>query len=308
MLEPIIDISRWQASNVLYPPVIPFNWDLASRRVYAAFIQCTNGLTLDHQFSYNWITSKNKVARDAYHFFRVSRSLTYPKDQARTFYNYQITCGGLGDMIPWLDVETYDETVTAAEFQNRVLIFLDEFAQLSGKMGIIYTRKGFWDQYVCRPNTSPSRISEMCRLAVANYGASYPVIPWDWEVRYGTDGFEYWQYSADGNGLGRYYGSTGDDDIDLNKFNGTLDEFNLRYNLNVQPLTDPGKDFVICTTSALKIRETPSTLAKVVGYLYLNDMPNALEEKIDSNNIWIRIGWKQWSAMKYGSNIYLEYI
>lgn len=71
-------------------------------------------------------------------------------------------------------------------------------------MPIIYTRAWWWDTNVLR-----SEEWQRNRLHVANYKVDEPLLPKDWDEWYA------WQYSADGNGLGKQYG-VASTSIDLN--------------------------------------------------------------------------------------------
>lgn len=64
---------------------------------------------------------------------------------------------------------------------------------------------------------------------------------------------------------------------------------------------------VKCLVNYLNIRRGPSTSYQKVFYLLKGDTPDILEIKTNSN-IWIRIGWKQWAAMRHNGVTYMEYI
>jgi len=85
---------------------------------------------------------------------------------------------------------------------------------MNGKYPGIYTAKGYWDQYGNRESYWKDKI-----LWVANYGVSSPAVPAPWT------GWTIWQYTA--NGPAGDYGVDPDfqKGIDLNRFNGTRQEY-----------------------------------------------------------------------------------
>lgn len=57
----------------------------------------------------------------------------------------------------------------------------------------------------------------------------------------------------------------------------------------------------------LNVRKTPSISGIITDGLVAGDTPEKLEEKvISANEVWVRIGWKQWSAKKYAGITYME--
>jgi len=100
----------------------------------------------------------------------------------------------------------------------------------------IYTRQSFWDY-----NVMPSTRWKEFDLWPARWSTAL-TSPWsdgrfkfrDW------DNWLFWQCWADGNAQAMKYGfpgyPTGDNDLDLNWFNGTQEEFNARFNVTA-PLT-----------------------------------------------------------------------
>ena len=77
-----------------------------------------------------------------------------------------------------------------------LLWLLNSIADWHGKRPLIYTNKYYWERYY---STRPGWGDDWA-LWVANYGRSKPAMPIGW-----TD-YAIWQYSADGNKLGPYYG------------------------------------------------------------------------------------------------------
>lgn len=102
-----------------------------------------------------------------------------------------------------------------------------------------YTRQSIFD-----PATNPSEILKAAELHAARYkvGLTSPWSDGKFIFRdYRTWGG--WQYSADGNGKGHAYGASSDD-IDLDYYPGSLDDFKLRMGIVVPPPVEPPPDAV----------------------------------------------------------------
>jgi GH25 family lysozyme M1 (1,4-beta-N-acetylmuramidase) len=134
----------------------------------------------------------------------------------------------------------------------------------------VYTSMGFWNTGVARSSYWAGR-----ELWDANWTTrDTPIIPFDWVT------WDDWQWSADGNRRAAEYGSTGGDaDMDLNRFNGTVVQFNTKYGTHILPLggvappQPPGAvpPYVIITIGELAIHSTPAPLQNnIIGHALLN--------------------------------------
>ena len=109
---------------------------------------------------------------------------------------------------------------------------------LPDKIVEVYTRLSWFNPSVARSNYWRNN---KIRLNAARYNLSLSS-PWsdnryyplDWDLR--GSSFEGWQYSADGNGLGSYFGAESAS-IDLDLFSGDESAFVEVYNLAVDDLT-----------------------------------------------------------------------
>jgi hypothetical protein len=170
---------------------------------------------------------------------------------------------------------------------------------LEGAIGYsagIYTAAWFWNPCIAKSSWAGTKT-----LWIANWGVNIPMLPRDW-IKYKLH-----QYLANGDGLGPEYGATSKD-MDLSTYNGSLEEFNLEYGLNCQPLIPNSKKYAVCIVNTLNIRENAGANYKVVSYLYKNDTPQILSERVVGNDIWLNIGWKQWVAYKYQGFQYMVYV
>ncbi len=93
-----------------------------------------------------------------------------------------------------------------------------------------YSSKNIVDKLLPKPN-GWMRHSQ---LDVAHWtNAEFPLIPYEWEVANKT--FKFWQYAVvDSAGYG-----VESNKIDLQRYNGTLDQFNEEFNVNIIPPEEP---------------------------------------------------------------------
>jgi hypothetical protein len=154
---------------------------------------------------------------------------------------------------------------------------------------MIYTSAGWWNANILS--------SWQCinKLWDANWTtAPVPMIPHGW-----VD-WLFWQYSADGNGLGKKYGSgaDGDKDMDLDKFHGNADLFNQLFKVTLPPTPPPPPPapidpivpikHVIINTGALNMRSLPQANSTDLGTLAMNDDVSVTREA----NGWYKVeGW-----------------
>lgn len=147
--------------------------------------------------------------------------------------------------------------------------------QLLPKVQAIYSSAGFWNDHMPLDSVHWRDY----RKHVANWtDGNAPWLPTGWA------NWQHWQWSADGNRKGIEYGSSpdGDADMDLNRFNGTVEQFNLVYGTHIKPIGEgeppppPPEglpDFagqlykVITTTEGLRLRDYPSLSGKILAGL-----------------------------------------
>lgn len=178
----------------------------------------------DKDFDINW---NNKVLagipQSAYHFLVWEKS---PEEQANFYWSVikdKITTQTL-----WTDFEWWS-TIPSNAF-DILYRFLERLKILAPNNRIgIYTAKGFWDQYGTK---DPYWLQY--DLWLAHWNSSPPIstaeIPLPWK------NVVLWQYS--GHGDGKYYGMESND-VDLDYFMGTKEEFARAFNTQVgEPMTD----------------------------------------------------------------------
>lgn len=232
MLEPIVDVSKWQGE---------IDWSVMSTKVYGAIIKATQArATLDSQFFRNWEQAGDyDVPRGAYHFFKAEKKTTSARKQAEWFWSMAVEPAGAdAELGYWLDIERNDEDLSKNEYQGQIWKFINTFKELSGFDVDIYTSASKWDQFVA-PYPGNTDIPRNRKLWVANYYVNYPSIPFDWKKRYGYDCWTLWQHTPKGDGLA--YGAQSRS-LDMNRFNGSLDEYNKVFDLAVPPPIEPPPD------------------------------------------------------------------
>jgi GH25 family lysozyme M1 (1,4-beta-N-acetylmuramidase) len=204
---PGIDVSYWQ-SGIDWPKV------RATGQRFV-FVKTTEGdFYKDPTFDDNWLGAKSAgLLRGAYHFFRANAD---GKKQAKKFIDYIKSTGDDGDLPPVLDLETHDGQKND-KIIARAKEWLDEVENTFGKRPIIYSGQYFLQDYFSEAGGGPPKWAKDYPLWLAQYPNNYsdgqqPSLPRGWFK------WTFWQYSEKGkvNGV--------NDKVDLNVFNGTLEE------------------------------------------------------------------------------------
>jgi GH25 family lysozyme M1 (1,4-beta-N-acetylmuramidase) len=202
-----IDVSRWQGK---------MDWEKAATKADFAFIRAstidrwTGRLYTDSEFERNSVIGPQYMPCGYYHFFRSKFSA---KTQAEHFIELVHDKEGFGHV---MDFEMHDPIKSRAQQRAH------EFVELIPDKQIIYTRSSLW-------NTTIGHVdwAENYDLWIARYTTLSH--PWG-DGRFkplGWSDWKFWQFSADGNNRGEEFGAESDD-IDINEFNGTHEDF-LRY-------------------------------------------------------------------------------
>lgn len=139
--------------------------------------------------------------------------------QAEKFAEFLALAGARPGLPCAVDIEVDKYYVSVATFVFRLKVFLNYFRKLTGLRVMIYTRASFWNVQLGSPVWGI-----LFPLWAANWTAAViPTLPFLWAEEI------LWQYSADGNGRAVEFGGEGypggDRDMDLNRFNGTDEEF-----------------------------------------------------------------------------------
>lgn len=190
---------------------------------------------------------------------------------------------------------------------NWINTFEDRIKSRLSKLQVAYSNANFWNNKVARSSKWATRVDW-----VANWtNADYPTMPYDWTFQLG----DYWQYDADNNGKAAEYGSTGGDpDMDLDRCNLSVTQFNSKYGTHILPLGQvnppipptppptPGTlpEYVIITTGELAIHSTPQAIqTNIVGHALLNTKWYPLEELTANGVVWYRVGKNLFISKNY---------
>ena len=319
MIEPVVDVSRWQG-------------DIDAKKMLSAgalglYIKAggtdkNNGTSYtDGRFRANANLFATKVPCGYYYFF-------YPHfdgaKQAEYFCN--LVKSVQWNLPPAIDVESNPLNVKQSEVQNQIKAFLDTVEKVLNVQGVIYTRASFWNLAVGNPKWAKDY-----KLWIARYGETLEH-PWDNDPKSAlrplpwTDWWM-WQYSADKNGRGPEFG-VATPGIDTNKVNMTQEEFHKFANWTdsgdveepgevVTPtptieITYPHKGFLRRGYNTLNLRSTPTTSSdNVVGQILRGYNFTVYRELEMQDDQWWLIELPDhtvgWGARRYNGITYLEY-
>lgn len=222
MIEPIVDVSKWQGDINKQKMLAAKPLGIIIR---AGSINHTTGECYeDYQFRNNARKFNGEIPCGYYWYFRPEHSATI---QASYFSNLlkevQV------DLDPWADTESNDGHVSMGTFQTNLNTFLFVTDSMLDVDSVIYTRGSFWNPHVGNPAWAKER-----RLCIAMYSDTAQH-PWNGFPSYYRpapwNDFLLWQYSADGNGRGAEFGAESSA-IDINRYNGTLAQFHKDANWN----------------------------------------------------------------------------
>lgn len=193
---------------------------LASKASFAFIRTMTNAGTLDKSFGLNWAgTQKVGIPRGPYCNWVTGGNMMEVVDQ---FYD-AVKLYDLGELPPVLDYEPF-----IPANPNNILAFLGKLNSLfkHPKGVLVYSSMNFWWQL--KPIPTWMNLSWIKRW-VANWTTAFqPVMPTGWPS------YEFWQYSAKGDG---YAYGVKSKQIDLDRFNGTSSTLKTWY--RYPPISEP---------------------------------------------------------------------
>lgn len=232
----------------------------------------------DRDFKVNWREAKLAgLPRGSYWFYD---SRIDPKIQAEKWVS-MFEGGDFGELPLFGDFE--DVYNGAYKGWKNWYVFIERVKALIPKekeIGI-YTGYYYWKDNTIGVNIPTASLNyfKQYPLWVANYGATQPLVPQPWTE------WTFWQYTD--SGPGPLYGVESLN-IDLNHFNGDLEQFRARFGLSdTQPPPPPPSNMYRVTVQSLKVREGPGLTYNQIGSIKLNE----IVEKIDANadNTWLNI-------------------
>lgn len=197
------DVSVWQDNNSTAQQVNFTKMKAAGASF--VFIKASQGTWLDQDLIYNWSNAKAAgLLRGAYHYMTYDVS---PITQAE--YMWSVIKGDIGELPLVVDFENRVDGLTRSKASGALKAFIDRLQQLSGKIPMIYTSPGYWQEF----GTSDAWWAKY-PLWLAHYTATEPTIPLPWRFWY------FWQYTSHGDGP--KYG-TESLNVDMDYFYGDLE-------------------------------------------------------------------------------------
>ncbi|WP_054522187.1 GH25 family lysozyme [Thermanaerothrix daxensis] len=278
------DVSHWQGEI-----------DFARMKEAGAnfvFLKASQAEWTDRRFVVNYQAAKQAgLLVGMYHYL----DWTTPADkQARYFA--KLIQDYPPDIEPVLDYEERRK----APLQRIAIVAAREFVDIveenTGRVCMVYTSPGYWHEY-----GSDAASWAECPLWIAHYRVSKPIVPAPWKD------WLFWQYTDRGDG--KQYGVSSAQ-IDLNWYNGTVDELLARYG-RPSPEEQNGEParrapVMLRAVSRVNIRSGPSTSHAPLGILSSGERIEVIGIKVESaQRVWIRHE-RGWSAMVYDGLILMQ--
>jgi hypothetical protein len=280
-------------------PDQPINWLVAHEHgIRYATIRATSGAQADYQYKPNM-----EGARAAGIHVMPYTYLVFHDDPVKQAVGF-LNAVEWADLPPMLDLEEYERKNKAFGgcWKAAIKPWLDYVGGALGITPVIYSSPGFIRQFL-----SADTEAVKYPLVIAHYDINAPYVgkPWipgrelAWQFGDGRDGY--------------YYGFTGARGCALYAWNGELADYVKEWSGgSFTPPPPPPERQARVITSSLNIRSWPSgdaTPDGTIGVVKRNQVVTVYDERKDYyGNTWARIGEDMWSALRYGSSVYLEYL
>lgn len=202
-----LDISR-------YDGVI--KWDILASKISFLFIKASESTNWkDPNFTTNQAKSKEyKIPRGYYHFLR-------QVDPIRQYDNFMGSIGkDFGELPAVCDVEDRTLNLDVAN------VWCEKVENATGRTPIIYTSYYAWKDCGGFSKLWTTKYD----LWIANYGVSQPSIPLKWTT------WKFWQYTDRGEPT--QFGITQKSAVDINYWNGTLEELKIYCGIKEQQVPE----------------------------------------------------------------------
>lgn len=216
MIEPILDVSRWQG-NIDEKVMLSSN--VRGLIIRLGSIDY-NGPYEDFLFRENHAKFEDELPCGYYWYFRPEYSGVRQGEYVVERLD-ELKIPLRLPMVP--DVEENAKSLSKAEFWYELLSFINVFIENGYTKIADYTRGWFWNENLGNPAGASDQLLGIARYSTVlthPWGDSdkFRPLPWnDWW---------WWQKSADGNGLGPVYGCDSDD-VDYGLVNMTEDEWKI---------------------------------------------------------------------------------
>lgn len=307
-----IDVSKWQAI---------MDWDTAlAQNVSFAFVRISYSYTMrDSEYGRNASELNYRgVPWAGYHFLVPSTDINNAVREANFCmsimdeYSHGTMSQG-GKPVVVLDMETRGAlSARSQQLFDYIWKWIDH-VEKAGYSVVFYSSRGWLDGNL--------RQSDVEWLA-ANFAY--------WQAQYTTaeepslpnhiDENDYWQFNADGNGLGHKYGASGSQSIDLNRYMYTWERFFNEYMSDMpeppEPPEPPDPNLpsanvtyqVRQSINKLNVREGPGTNNAAIGHLTAGD--KVVFEDMGGSSAWLQIKEGKyagsWVAVDYSGTRYMD--
>ena len=264
------DISRYQARVTQEGEVIShFDFDKyikKSRTIKLRGGVATAGIDFEYEYNLKTCEQLDIYIDNVYHYTKLWKDLTAQANIIKDVYDMAVTMAPTKYLKRLtLDIEANDD-LDKNEFTGNAEKLVNKVLGLTGVVVDIYTRGYFWDQ-----NTYLATWMKECKLWDAHHYSNLdpysvpavrPFIPNAWGAINNPIIPTEWQFDTCDSGFD--WGSTGDNEIDLNFFTydgGTKAAWEKLYGVTypepLEPCPVPTEDWRIMTVNAMNIRSEP---------------------------------------------------
>jgi lysozyme len=215
------------------------NWLKVKSNIDFAFCKATDGTNyIQKKFKQNWLSMYEVgIIKGAYHYCHTSNDpIIEATHFVTTVKNNTITIKDTDMLV--LDIEDDKNKLPPIQFIQWTLSFLDTVESLSKIKPIVYTGGPYFDKHGGKPSDNMIAQLSSYPLWLSAYTKNpEKYIPYVWKNK----GFSIWQRSGDlaakGENVFRCPGINGV--VDLNQYEGTIDEFSaLARNLHTPTIED----------------------------------------------------------------------
>ncbi len=276
------DVSHWQG-NINFEK-------MRKAGALFVFLKASQATWTDHRFVANYHAARQAgLLVGMYHYLDWSIPSA---EQARYFSGLVVDYPP--DIEPVVDYEERKNVPNRLAAVSALNIFIQTTETLTGRLIMIYTSPGYWREY-----GDNGESWKKYPLWIAHYGGNTPTVPKPW------DNWLFWQYTDRGDGA--IYGVQSKQ-IDLNKFNGTVEKLRERYKANNTVVSQKNGIPMRVTAPVLNIRQGPGLSFERVGELRQGTQIIVEAIKVEnSRRVWVRHS-AGWSAMIYDDSVFMEEI
>ena len=265
--------------------------------LFFAIVKAKNSIFTSNWFVKNWKSFKDAgIPRGAYFWLYpyYVMSVTRQADELYSLLSGQsgeLESADFGELPVTVDFEwTKNNGIDTNPDASDLKTFVLRWEEISGKKPMIYTAKGYWDEY----GTNHSFWADY-KLWIANYDVLVPNIPAPWALS--NKSYTFWQFTD--SGFGEDYGVNPlyKKKVDLNYYNGTKEEFNKEFLSENNDTPDEPEvpdeqesiSGVVIVTPFLNVRSGNSIFSTTVGKLEYGDKVSGYIADESDGYKWLQI-------------------